>query len=442
MTDQIYHFTGIKGSGMSALALILKGKGYNVQGSDVAEYFFTQKGLDDAKIPLYEFNTVNFEPNTTVIAGNAFGDDHLELVKARELGLNVIRYHNFLGEFIKGFTSVAVTGSHGKTTTTGLLSHVLKQLKPTSYLIGDGTGVGKEDAQYFVLEACEYRHHFMAYATDYAIITNVDFDHPDYYKNIEDVFSAFQDFSKQVSKNVVACGEDHYLKRLKNDSNTIFYGFSDENDVIAKNIVRNQNGSQFDVYVNQSLYGTFFVPAFGNHNILNALAVITICYLEQFNAVDVAKALSSFSGVKRRFSQKTVGDMIIFDDYAHHPAEIAATLDAITQKHPEKEVIAVFQPHTYSRTVALLDEFASVLSTADHVFLFDIFGSAREESGNISISDLANKITKPVKVLEKEQFSDLFEFHNAVIAFMGAGDIDKISEKYVDLLSHLQNNTN
>lgn len=142
MSEKIYHFTGIKGSGMSALALVLNGKGYTVQGSDVPEYFFTQQELDNANIPIYEFNETTFSPNTVVIAGNAFGDDTPELVNARQQGLEVVRYHKFLGELASHYTSIAVTGSHGKTTTTGLLSHVLKQLKPTSYLIGDGTGFG------------------------------------------------------------------------------------------------------------------------------------------------------------------------------------------------------------------------------------------------------------------------------------------------------------
>ncbi|HQZ19876.1 MAG TPA: Mur ligase domain-containing protein, partial [Trichococcus flocculiformis] len=171
-TETIYHFVGIKGSGMSALALILHGKGYRVQGSDVETYFFTQKGLDDASITIMPFNEANITPGLTVIAGNAFPDSHEEIAKAKELGLTVIRYHDFIGELIKNYTSVAITGSHGKTSTTGLLSHVLDGIAPTSYLIGDGTGFGREDAEYFVLEACEYRRHFLAYSPDYAIITN------------------------------------------------------------------------------------------------------------------------------------------------------------------------------------------------------------------------------------------------------------------------------
>lgn len=441
MRDKQYHFTGIKGSGMSALALILHGKGYTVQGSDVPEYFFTQKGLEDAKIPLFSFNQAHLTSEHTVIAGNAFPDTHEEIVNAKESGANVVRYHHFLGELASQYCSIAVTGSHGKTTTTGLLSHVLKAIKPTSYLIGDGTGFGNEDAQYFVLEACEYRRHFMAYHTDYAIITNVDFDHPDYYTDINDVFSAFQDFAKQTKKAVIACGEDKYLKQLSGVNNVWYYGFDATNDVVATQIIKDETGSTFDVTIKGEYYGKFHLPAYGDHNILNALAVITVCYLEQCNAHEVAVAMSTFGGVKRRFSEKKIGKMTVIDDYAHHPSEIAATLDAVNQKYPSKQVIAAFQPHTFTRTIALLDEFANVLSNADKVYLFDIFSSAREEKGDISIHDLAEKIQSDVKVLDANDLSELLDYDDAVIVFMGAGNIDKIGQKYVELLSQLQLNT-
>lgn len=440
MNTTTYHFTGIKGSGMSALALILHGKGLTVQGSDVPEYFFTQKGLEDANIPLFNFNAAQLSNQHTVIAGNAFPDTHEELVTAQNNGATIVRYHHFIGELLRDYTSIGVTGSHGKTTTTGLLSHVLRAIKPTSYLIGDGTGYGDKHAEYFVLEACEYRRHFMAYHTDYAIITNVDFDHPDYYADIEDVFSAFSDFAKQTKKAVVACGEDTLLPRLSHLPNVYFYGFSPKNDVIASNIIRNADGSTFDVTIKGNYYGNFYVPTYGGHNILNALAVITICYLEQLNAKDVASALATFAGVKRRFSEKKVGSMVVIDDYAHHPSEIAATLDAIQQKYPNKQVIAAFQPHTFTRTIALLDEFANVLSSADKVYLFDIFASAREEKGNVSIEDLASKINSPVKVLQENDLSELLSYEDSVIAFMGAGNIDKIGQKYVEILNQLQLN--
>ena len=425
-----YHFVGIKGSGMSALALILVGEGYKVQGSDVGKYFFTQQGLEAAGVPMMEFSADNIQPGLTIIAGNAFGDDHEELVRARELGLPIYRYHHFLGKLIKGYTSIAVSGCHGKTSTTGLLAHTLKHLAPLSYLIGDGTGYGQESAKYFGLEACEYRRHFLSYEPDYAIITNVDFDHPDYFTSIEDVFSAFTSFVGQTTKAVIACGEDAYLRQLEAPVPVYYYGFDSNSTVYATNIERTQDGSSFDVTFEGKFLGRFHVPTYGKHNILNALAVITVLTLEGFPADAIAQNLATFTGVKRRFSVKTVGDLTIIDDYAHHPSEIKATIDATKQRYPDKRCIAVFQPHTFSRTVALLNEFAESLNLADQVYLCDIFNSAREQSGEVTIQDLAALIDQEVEIISSEHLSPLMQYRDAVIVFMGAGDVDKIAQRF------------
>lgn len=199
-----YHFTGIKGTGMSSLAQILHDSGEKVQGSDVDKRFFTQDVLEAKNIEIMSFSEENITDGLTIIAGNAFGDDHEEIVAAREKGLPFYRYHEFLGEWLQKFTSIAVTGAHGKTSTTGLLAHVLTENYPTSFLIGDGTGKGHQDSQYFAFEACEYRRHFLAYEPDYAIMTNIDFDHPDYFSSVEDVFQAFQQMAKQVKKGIIA----------------------------------------------------------------------------------------------------------------------------------------------------------------------------------------------------------------------------------------------
>lgn len=434
--NTIYHFVGIKGSGMSSLALILFDKGLKVQGSDVSQYFFTQKSLEDNNIPIFEFSEDNIKEGLTVIAGNAFGDDHEEIKKARELGLEVIRYHDFIGELSSQFTSIAITGSHGKTSTTGLMSHVLSGIDKTSYLIGDGTGHGVQDATYFVLEACEYKRHFLAYEPDYAVITNVDFDHPDYYKSIEDVQLAFEEFASQVKKVIFANGDDERLIQMKSNTPVVFYGFSDENDFIAKNIERSTEGSEFDVYVRGEFYAHFKIPTFGDHNIQNALAVIATAHYEKLDVELVAERLVSFDGVKRRFTEKIVEDTTIIDDYAHHPAEIKATIDAARQKYPDREVVAVFQPHTFTRTVALLGEFAESLDLADAVYLCEIFNSAREAEGNVSISDLFEKTTKGQDILNEEDLSPLLDHKGDVIIFMGAGDITKYQIAFETLLSN------
>jgi UDP-N-acetylmuramate--alanine ligase len=425
----IYHFVGIKGSGMSALAQVLHDMDYQVQGSDYDKHFFTQVALEKSGIKILPFNKENIQPGMTIIAGNAYPDTHEEIQEAMKHGLPIIRYHRFLGDFMQNFTSVAITGAHGKTSTTGLLAHVMRGAKPTSFLIGDGTGKGDKDAQYFVFEACEYRRHFLSYFPDYAIMTNIDFDHPDYFANIEDVFSAFQEMSWQVKKGIFACGDDEQLQKIQAKVPVVFYGFGEENDFQARNIVKSTEGTTFDVFVRNTFYDTFSIPAYGDHNVLNSLAVIALCHYENIESGVIQAQLETFEGVKRRFSEKKIADQVIIDDYAHHPTEIKVTIEAAKQKYPDREIVAVFQPHTFTRTQAFLNEFAESLNQADKVYLCEIFGSAREIHGKLSITDLKEKIDD-AEIIAEEDTSRLKEHGNGVILFMGAGDIQKFQEAY------------
>ncbi|WP_110927254.1 UDP-N-acetylmuramate--L-alanine ligase [Bacillus massiliglaciei] len=425
----VYHFVGIKGSGMSALAQVLHNMNMEVQGSDYEKHFFTQIALEEAGIKILPFSEENIKPGMTIIAGNAFPDTHPEIVRAMELGLPVIRYHKFLGDFLKNFTSVAITGAHGKTSTTGLLAHVMGTAKPTSFLIGDGTGKGVLDSNYFVFEACEYRRHFLSYYPDYAIMTNIDFDHPDYFANIEDVFEAFQTMALQVNKGIIACGDDEQLPKIQAKVPVIFYGFGEGNDFQAKNVKVSEDGTAFDVYVRNNYFDTFKIPTFGKHSVLNALGVIALCQYEDLDPTAVKEGLMTFGGVKRRFSEKKIGNQIVIDDYAHHPTEITATIDSARQKYQDREIVAVFQPHTFTRTQTFLDNFAASLNLADSVYLCDIFGSAREHQGKLSIEDLQAKI--PGASLISEETADVLQKHkNSVILFMGAGDIQKFQVAY------------
>ena len=435
-TGTTYYFVGIKGSGMASLALILHDRGDRVEGSDIEQYTFTQRPLEQAGIKIYGFNPDNLHAGLTVIAGNAFPDTHPEIVRAKELGLTVVRYHEFLGQLMKGYTSIGIAGAHGKTSTTGLLSHVLSGIAPTSYLIGDGTGKGTPNSRFFVFEADEYRRHFLAYHPDYAIMTNIDFDHPDYYKGIDDVYSAFETFAGQVGKAIFAWGDDPELRKLTAKVPVYYYGVNDTDDIQARNVKRTTKGSNFDVYIHDEFIGNFEIQLFGEHNVLNSLAVIAVAHFEKVDMDDLRKELLSFQGVKRRFSERKVADMTIIDDYAHHPSEIKATIDAARQKYPDKELIAVFQPHTFTRTIALMDDFAKSLNLADKVYLTNIFGSAREKTGDVSSADLGAKITKGGEVLTLNNMSPLLDYHDAVAIFMGAGDVQKYEREYETLLSN------
>ncbi|MGT2895594.1 UDP-N-acetylmuramate--L-alanine ligase [Streptococcus entericus] len=437
-----YHFIGIKGSGMSALALMLHQMGHDVQGSDVDQYYFTQRDLELAGVKILPFSTDNIRPDVTLIAGNAFRpDNNIEVAYALEQGIPFQRYHEFLGELMTQFTSFGVAGAHGKTSTTGLLAHVMRHITDTSYLIGDGTGRGSEQSSYFVFESDEYERHFAPYYPAYSIITNIDFDHPDYFTSVDDVFNAFNDYAKQVSKGLFLYGGDKYLRQIEATAPIYYYGFEPADDFQAVDILRTTEGSDFRVLYRGEDLGIFHMPAYGSHNILNALAVIGNLYIAGFSMELVREHIRTFAGVKRRFTEKRIDDTVIIDDFAHHPTEIIATLDAARQKYPEKEIVAVFQPHTFTRTIALLDDFAIALNEADSVYLAQIYGSAREvDKGEVKVEDLANRITKPASVITVENVSPLLDHQNAVYVFMGAGDIQSYEQSFEQLLSNLTRN--
>ena len=432
-----YHFVGIKGTGMSPLAQILHDMKEDVQGSDIDKWFFTQDALEKKNIPFYPFDKNNIKEDQTVICGNAFGDDHEEIVRAKEIGVPVIRYYDFLGEFAKKFTSLAITGTHGKTGTTGLAAHVFSGYAPTSYLIGDGTGKGVEDSQYFIFEACEYRRHFLHYEPDYCIITNIDYDHSDYFKDLDDVISAFQEMALKVKKAIIAYGDDTNLQKLNSKVPVIYYGFNEENDFQARNVERTDTGMVFDVYVRNDHYGQFKINTFGEHNVLNSLSVIAFCHYQKVPVELVKERLQTFKGVQRRFSEKKLGTQYIVDDYAHHPTEIKATINAAQNKWPDKKIIAIFQPHTYTRTKTFLDGFAESLKAADDVYLCDIFGSARESNGDLTIEALKEKIPGS-KLINESTITQLEQYPDSVLLFMGAGDIQKYQKAYEKSLNTIK----
>ena len=416
--------------------------GHKVQGSDVDKYYFTQRGLEQAGIAILPFDEKNITGDVELIAGNAFRpDNNVEIAQANRLGLTYKRYHEFLGDFMRQFASFGVAGAHGKTSTTGLFAHVMSNITDTSFLIGDGTGRGSANAQYFVFESDEYERHFKPYYPEYSIITNIDFDHPDYFTSLEDVFNAFNDYAKQVKKGLFLYGEDEQLRRITANAPIYYYGFEDGDDFVAYDLKPSTTGSQFKVRHGQKELGEFQIPTFGKHNVLNATAVIANLYIAGFDLALAAEHLKTFGGVKRRFTEKVVNGTVIIDDFAHHPTEIIATIDAARQKYPSKEIVAIFQPHTFTRTIALLDEFAEALNDADAVYLAQIYGSAREvDKGEVKVEDLAAKISKKGGLVTIENTSPLLDHDNAVYVFMGAGDIQSYEYSFEQLLSNLSKN--
>lgn len=428
-----YHFIGIKGSGMSSLAQIMYDMGYYVQGSDVETYFFTQKKLEDRNIKMLPHCADNITEGLIVVLGNAFKEEQVEYVRAKQLGLKTYTYSELLGILAGKITSIAVTGAHGKTTTTTMTSTLFKENKKTAYLIGDGTGVGEKGAEVFVFEACEYYRHFLHYKPTYAVVTNVDFDHPDYFKDEADVLDAFQSFVDQVKEAVVYCGDDALASKLTSkNAKMISYGFNDGNDYQIKNLVTDVNGSKFDVYKYGKFFGNFEMPVFGLHEVSNAVASITVGDIANLSSSEMEKSAKNYKNAARRFTEYKFKNNIIVDDYAHHHKEIAATINTARRKYADKEVVAIFQPHTFTRTEKFLGEFAESLRLADKVYLYPIFGSAREKTGNVTIEDLREAIGSADVIRGEEDFVTLSSFENSVLLFMGAGDINKYQQKFLE----------
>lgn len=427
-----YHFIGIKGSGMSSLAQIAYDMGHEVQGSDEETYFFTQEKLEQRNIPMYGYSAENIKEGFEVILGNAFDETHIEYRAAKDLGLKIYTYAQFLGKLLDEIPSIAVTGAHGKTTTSTMVSNIFKHNFVTSYLIGDGTGHGEKNSDYIVAEACEYYRHFLAYHPNYAIVTNIDFDHPDYFNDEHDMFDAFQSFVNQVKDTIVICGDDRLASQLKpSTAKVVTYGFNEGNDYQIKNVKTTSENSEFDVYKNSELLGTFTMAVFGLHDISNATSAIALADICGLSTDEIQQSLGSYHHAERRFTEYKVGTNIVVDDYAHHPSEIKATIDSARRKYSDKQIIAIFQPHTYTRTAKFLNEFAESLLTADKVFLCPIFASVREKEKIVGIEDL-QKVTPGSEIIYGEENFDKLNFDNSVILFMGAGNINKLCNKFVE----------
>lgn len=434
----MYHFVGIKGTGMSSLAQIMNELGYEVNGSDIEKHFFTEEGLIARNIEITTYDESNIKEGMIIIKGASIKDDNPEIVKAEELGLKIYTYNEFLGKLTEKFKSICIAGCHGKTTTTAMASLVLNEIKGVNYLIGDGTGYAHEGNEFFILESCEYKRHFLSYHPYYAVITNIDLDHVDYYKDIDDVIDAYRKFANSAEKMVIACGDDPYTHTLEINPPIFYYGLDEDNDIKAINVNYKEDGTSFEVEVEGNYYGFFDLPIYGKHQLLDALAVISICYYERMDAKEVNKIFKTFKGAKRRFTETIVGENVVIDDYAHHPNEMKSTLKAIAQKYPNKKVVAIFQPHTFSRTDEFKEEFAKVLNMADKSFVMDIHPAreAQEDYPGVT-SDLIIDNLENGDHINIDEADKLYKEKDAVFVFMSPNDIKSLEE---DLIKKLEEN--
>ncbi len=435
-----YYCIGIKGSGMATLAEILYDLGNSVSGyDDYKPHKFTQEGLDKRGIKIYYDNDHEIDKDTIVTYSKAFSMEHPEIKRVRNLGLKIIAYNELLGKLSSEFKTIGVSGTHGKTTTSTMLSHVLSNTKGCNYFIGDGTGFAKKENELFVLESCEYNRHFLSYKPYYAVVTNIELEHTECYKDINEIIDTFNAFANKANVTV-ACGDDLNVRKMNLNNKVIYYGFNDNNDVVAKNVVLSKSGSSFDVYMDKKLYGHFDIPVFGDHMVLNALACITICNLEGVKKEDIHNLLETFSNAKRRFKEKVFGDVVTIDDYAHHPTEIKVTIESARQKYPDKEIVAVFLPNTYSRTEALLKDFINVLKEADKAYVMDIHcdREKKEDYPGVSSDLIINEVPNAEKI-SIGTVDKLLKHKNAAICFMSCANIYEIESKFEELLKNKNN---
>ncbi len=420
-------FTGIKGTGMAALAEILHELGHDVRGSDITKYVFTEDGLKERGIEILPFDADNIQPGDTVIAGLAFSKDHPEIARALQMDdVKVYWYNEYLGRLLEDYESICVAGCHGKSTTTGLLAHILEAWKPAGYLIGDGHGHMPTDAEYFVLESCEFKRHFLAYHPEYALITNIELDHVDYYKDLDDYISAFQSFANQIKKRAVIFGDDPYLKDLSYPVPVTTYGLEEGNEYQGINLVENENGSELDVKKDGEIIAHLVLHESGLPFVWDSLGAFALAHELGMPADEIAHQIADFQGIARRFVIEEVNDSVLIDDYAHHPTAISQMIRSARKRFPGKKVVALYKPDRYSRLQFFLDRFASSLNEADESFVLDFDANAKREDETITVTiqDLLDQLSNGSLLDIDEASAEVLENAGpAVYLFMSSKNI-------------------
>ena len=448
------HCIGIGGIGLSGIAEILLSRGHEISGSDMRESDITEKLIGDGAKIFLGHRGKNVEGADLVIYTVAVGDDNPELARAKELGIPAITRAQALGALMDEYgSSIAISGTHGKTTTTAMISLILRAAgkDPTISVggnldeIGGNFFVGGQD--YFVTEACEYRDSFLELRPDIEIILNIDSDHLDYFKDVEHIARSFERFAGLVpeSGTVIAYDANPFVRSvIEGLSNAVTYGFSSDSDYYAANISFDKEGMPgFDVYNGGSRLCRIELGVPGEHNILNSLAAFACCHILGVDMETIISTLHSYRGIHRRFDVlgRIHGGIRIIDDYAHHPTEIRATLSAIKNME-HNHLWCLFQPHTYTRTIALLDDFSEAFSDADRVVLAEIYAAREKNIYKISSKHLMSRIREKnpdLDVYYFKNFEDIahFVYDNAeegdLILTMGAGDIYRVGEMILEM---------
>ena len=431
-----YYCIGIKGTGMSTLAQILYDLGNEVSGYDDAKgHKFTQDGLEKRNIPIYYDHDHEIDKDTIVTYSVAFKEDHEEMKRVRKLGLTVKKYSELMGDVINMFETIGVSGTHGKTTTSSLIRHLLEETVGCNYFIGAGDGYADKKNKYFVVESDEFNRHFTDYHPAYSIITNIEAEHLECYKDIDDIRNTFEIFANQTKKLVVANGDNAEVRKINYKTKVMFYGFNDNNDIVIKNMKLLETGSIFDLYINNELFGHFDIPLYGKHMVANAAAAITIAKELGLTVEKIYELLETFHNAKRRFAETKIGNCVIIDDYAHHPTEIKVTLEAVKQKYPKKRLVVVFVPNTYSRTKDFKNEFVEAFNIADKTYLTEIdCNRERQEdypgiTSHIIVDNLKNGDMISIDTIDK-----LKDEKDSVVCFMSCAYVDNLIDSFKNLI--------
>lgn len=453
------HLVGIGGAGISAIARVLLGLGYRVSGSDMQANAQTEELQAEGATVFVGHSAENILGARLLVISSAIPTDNPEVVAAHAADIPVLKRADFLGRLMVGKRGIAVAGSHGKTTTTAMIAHLViaSGLDPTVIVggvmptLGSNGRAGQGDV--FIIEADEYDHMFLGLKPEIAVVTNIEHDHPDIYHTEAAYLTAFTQFVNLLPEHglLIACADDAgVLQLLERDLPAITicrYGLTEDEVLCAVELRRNAlGGTDFLVLQEGALVGLMRLRVPGYHNVRNALAAIAVALELGIDAGTIQTALASFGGVGRRFQEiATVGGVTVVDDYAHHPTEIQMTLQAARQRYPGRRVWAVWQPHTFSRTRLLLEDFATCFEEADRVIGLDIYRSREKDTLGVTTAQVIEMMDHPYAryIGRIEDAADYIldrVLPDDVILTLGAGDGNKVGELIVaDLQRRVKN---
>ncbi|GAB4521548.1 MAG: UDP-N-acetylmuramate--L-alanine ligase [Anaerolineae bacterium] len=447
---QHIHLVGIGGFGISAIARVLLGQGYRVSGSDRSRNTLTDALARDG-VTIHEGHAAEYvEGADALIITSAAAADHVEVQAARARGIPVYKRNDIIAEIMRDKTVIAIAGTHGKTTTTAMVTHILRvNGHDPSYIVGGimgntGTNAGVGQGRAFVIEADEYDHMFLGLFPNIAVLTSIEYDHPDFFQTEAAMVDAFRRFAHLVDDILIACaaqaGVREILKSERFAARTITYG---QGNVYAANIHMEDTRQVFDVVYQGNNVATVTLPLPGEHNIQNAIGAMLAAHQQGITFHESAAALATFKSTGRRFEVRgEANGIIVIDDYAHHPTAIAYTLAAARVRYPDHMVWAVWQPHTYSRTAQLLPDYAVAFSQAHRVIVTDIYAAretATEETitGQAAADALHHAKVTFIPALDEAAAYLLAQVQSpAVIVIMSAGDAPRIGERFLREASH------